>query len=135
MKILLVAAIMLCSITLSKSQTIENDTITYKNLKYFPGRVIQIFFGSGQNGEFVYAFVGGRSRIIKDFRKSDLYPLSEHFANTKIMVDKVYTIGNTFFARGALIDRSTGKGFDDHYVYIDVKGAVDNREIWEDSLR
>jgi hypothetical protein len=131
---LLIAVILICCLTESRSQTIVKDTIYYNNLKYFPGRQVQIFFGSGENGEFVYAFIGGRSRIIKDFRKSDLYPLSEHFAKVKILIDRVYSIGDKYYARGALMDH-TGKGFDDHYVYIEVKGAVDNREVWEDSLK
>ncbi len=132
--LLLSVALVGCSLV-SKSQTIENDTIYYHKIKYYAGREVQIFFGSGKNGEFLYAFVGGKSRIIKDFRRTDLYPLSDHFAKAKIKLDKVYTIGNIFYARGALINWTTGDGFNDHFVYIDVKGAVDNREVWEDSIK
>ncbi len=132
-----VAAIIVfcCCSFQSKSQTIANDTINYNGAKYYPGRLIQMFFGSGKNGEFAYAFVGGRSRIIKDPKKTDLYPLSAHFAKSKIKIDKVYYLNGICYARGALLDRSTGEGFDDHYIYIDVKGVIDHREVWEDHLR
>lgn len=123
-----------CCTLQSRSQSIVNDTITYNTVKYYPGRLVQMFFGSGKGGEFVYAFVGGRSRIIKDFKKSDLYPLSSHFAKAKIKIDKVYYLNGICYARGALLDKSTGEGFDDHYVYIDVKGVIDHREVWEDGV-
>ena len=132
-----VAALMgfMCCSLASRSQTVVNDTITYNTVKYYPGRHIQMFFGSGKGGEFVYAFVAGKSRVVKDFKKSDLYPLSSHFARSKVVIDKVYYLNGICYARGALLDRSTGEGFDEHYIFIDVKGVVDHREVWEDNLR
>jgi hypothetical protein len=120
-----------------QSQTIENDTIFYQSLKYFPGRTVQIFFGSGKSGEFVHAFVGGRSRIIKDIKKGDLYPLSEHYAKAKIVVNKVFVRENKFYVRGELINYSYDEGElrDEHYIFIEIKGAVDDQEIWEDNLK
>jgi hypothetical protein len=133
--LLLLLVALSCCYQKLQAQTIANDTINYNGIKYYPGRLVQMFFGSGKNGEFSYAFVGGRSRIIKDPKKTDLYPLSAHFAKSKIKIDKVYFLNGICYARGALLDRPTGEGFDDHYIYIDVKGAVDSREVWEDSLR
>src|SRR5258706_5091470 len=114
-----------CSVAFAQNPVLSNDTITYKNSTFFAGKDIQILFGSGENKNFAFAFLIGKSRVVKNFTKDDLYPLSSHFSKGKIKIDKVYELKGKFFARGASIHESENNSQHTELI-IDIKGAIDN---------
>ena len=129
---LFVACIFTCSLAIAQIPSLDSDTVYYKNSKFFSGSQIQILFGSGQDSNFVYAFLVGESRAIKNFRKNDLYPLSPTYAKGKVKVIRVFSIHGKYYAKGVPIDRVGDKLIEDSSIVIDIKGAIDSQEIWED---
>ncbi len=120
-----------CSLALAQKPVLSNDTVTYKNSTFFAGKDVQILFGSDENRNFTFAFLVGKSRVVKNFTKDDLYPLSSHFSKGKIKIDKVYELKGKFFAKGASISELENNSPHTEIV-IDIKGAIDSSEIWED---
>ena len=106
----------------SQKARLEGDTITYNSLKVCVGSEINVFYGSGENKNFAFIFIGSGF--------SGVTPLSSNFSKSVIKIDKIYKLQGKAYARGKIEDSDInllGNG----KVFIDITGAVDMKEIKE----
>jgi len=97
--------------------TLVNDTARYLNKTYAVGDTITIAYGSNSNKDFAFVSIGtsltGITYMQAGWSKSD------------IIINKVYKANRKIYLRGKL------KGTGPNNVFIDLEGAVDNKELKE----
>ena len=101
----------------------ENDTITYSKSKIFVGDTLHLGYGSSNNKDFAFIYIG--SGLV------GLQALNRSFNKQAVLIDKVYETRGKFYARGIMFETDAnmlGSG----KVFIDIEGAIDNKEVKED---
>lgn len=103
---------------------LDNDTIYYSKSKINVGDTMYLGYGSAENKNFDYIKYGPSSM------RFTWNPLEGKYHNKPIVINKVYKDANgTFMARGELYELNTHGMMK---LFIDVVGAIDNKELMED---
>jgi hypothetical protein len=99
--------------------SIENDTISYNAHKYHVGDTVHLAYGSAGNKSFEFVQTG--SMVL------GLRALDKRFSKVDVVVDKVFKQRGKYYLRGKQIE-GHAPGFS---IFIDVEGAIDNKEMKE----
>ncbi len=121
-KILILLTFIASSLTtMAQSGKLENDTITYNKTKLYVGKEIHILYGSNATKDFAFIYIGS---IL-----SGQTPMTAGYSKQTIIINKLINSHNKCWIRGKIIGLNT-IGLS---VFVDVEGAIDNREIKEDN--
>jgi hypothetical protein len=119
--------IVLCTILLtfcffSKAQraTLENDVASYEGKTYAKKDTITLGYGSKSDKDFAFIQIGSAMGGLTDLLKG--------WAKHEAVIDKVYKTGKTIYLRAKLIDKGVN-ALGGNKLFIDLEGAVDNKEI------
>jgi hypothetical protein len=108
----------------SQRATLENDTAKYNGHDYYVGKVVNLLYGSVNDKSFGFVYVGsgmgGGSKMQSNWSK---YP---------VRIDKVYKTSGTVYFRGIALNEKGNNAIPMNKVFVDITGAVDNKEIKED---
>lgn len=116
---LLLSTSLACAVVFAQeTPKLENDTLYYANQKYYVGEEIKLSYGSSSTKAFAFVQIGTAL--------SGLTPLEASRAKSAIKIDKIYKQAGKYYIRGKLIDAGAMMG---NKIFIDVEGAVDNKEI------
>lgn len=100
---------------------LENDTLYYAAQKFWVGKEVTLSYGSSSTREFAFVIIGsglgGTSHLESGWAKSI------------VKIDKVTILQGKYFARGKLVGT---KGMGPMKVFINIEGAVDNKELKPD---
>ena len=102
---------------------LDNDTIYYSKSKINVGDTMYLGYGSAENKNFDYIKYGPSSMTIT------WNPLESKYHKQPLVINKVYKIQGKFIARGELYELKTHGMMK---LFIDVVGAIDNKELMED---
>jgi membrane protein CcdC involved in cytochrome C biogenesis len=91
---------------------IKNDTVYYKERKFYPGQVVPLKYGSSATKDFAYVSAGSTL-------------CTSQVSKFEVKIDKVLMKGPKVYIRGKLINA----GPQLVKIFIDVEGAIDNNEI------
>lgn len=116
-----IAAILILSIAHAQRASINNDTITYLQKSYHVGDTLQLGYGSGNNK--IFSFIQMGSAL------SGTNPLTSNWAKSDVVIDKVYKSRGKCYTRGKIINSGTLNLIGGNKVFIDIEGAVDNKEL------
>jgi hypothetical protein len=108
------------------SQTLkfEKDTISYGSYKVFVGKEVQLFYGSSPKKEFIFVSIGSAL--------AGVTPLESVWSKRMVKIDKVYKTMGKVYARGIILDAPGLRALGGNKVFIDVEGAIDNKELKTD---
>jgi hypothetical protein len=100
--------------------TFSNDTLKYKDRHFTVGDTVNVAYGSGQDGRFVFlsmgSGIGGTSALESQFSKSQL------------KIDKIYKNSSGIFVRSKVLNSNVGV-LGGNKVFIQIEGALDKKEI------
>lgn len=91
----------------------ENDTLSYKDQKFYVGQEVKLSYGSTSNKDFAFVYSGSGM--------SGVTPAPANFAKSTGKIDKVYKQQGKYFFRAKV--EGSGK------IFVDIEGAVDNKEL------
>ena len=123
MKKITLLSVLLFTAVIGFSQTIkfEQDTIWYGEYKVFVGKEVQLFYGSSPKKEFIFVSIGSAL--------SGVTPLQSVWSKRIVKIDKVYKQSGKFYARGILLDAPGLRLVGGNKIFIEVEGAIDNKEV------
>ena len=98
-----------------KRATVVEDTAFYMGSRYAVGDTVALMYGSNPNKSFAFISIGGAMTGVTD--------LESGWAKSDIVINKVYQNGKTVYLRGKL------KGTGPNKVFINLEGAIDNKEL------
>lgn len=98
---------------------LDKDTLSYIGKRYIVGDTVTLAYGSDPNKKFAFIQIG--SALL------GLSALEKGYAKQSLVLDKVYKQGGKFYMRGKLIEGS----MPGYKIFIDVEGAIDNKELKE----
>jgi hypothetical protein len=118
----LIIALLLLSAFSSKAQkaVLKNDTLTYNNKSFTVGDTVNISYGSGTDGKFVFAYMGSGL--------GGVTPMESNFSKSEVKIDKIYKSGGRLLIRGKVLN-STVNILGGNKVFIEPEGAIDKKEI------
>ena len=120
MRHLMVCLLTFCTYScFAQHASIENDTLTYNLHKYCVGDTVHLAYGSSGNKGFEFVQTGS---VVLGLRSLD-----KRFSKADVVVDKVFKQRGKYYLRGKQIG-GPALGFN---IFIDVEGAVDNKEMKE----
>jgi hypothetical protein len=109
---------MLCALSATAQHaSIDKDTVSYNGKKYCIGDTVHLGYGSGGNKDFAFVQMGGALM--------GLHKLDRRFSKADVVVTKTLTRGGKIFLRGKATE-GMPPGYN---VFIEVEGAVDNKEV------
>lgn len=108
----------------SQSISFEKDTISYGNYKVFVGKEVQLFYGSSPKKDFIFVSIGSAL--------AGVTPLESTWSKRMVKIDKVYKTMGKVYARGIILDAPGLRALGGNKVFIDIEGAVDNKELKTD---
>jgi len=111
---LLICVMISMAVMAQDKAVLQNDTIYYHFLKFYVGDTIQLGSGSSPNNSF--AFVHVKAGF------GNTANASASWSKAQVVITKVYRQSEKCFAMA--------KGEKKGKLYIDIEGAVDNKEIW-----
>lgn len=116
-------SVLLFTMSIGFSQTIkfEQDTISYGEYKVFAGKDVQLFYGSSPKKEFIFISIGS---VL-----TGVTPLQSTWSKRVVKIDKVYKQSGKFYARGILLDSPGLRLVGGNKIFIEVEGAIDNKEV------
>ena len=117
MKLLLI--LLLLSGKAFSQSTFVNDTLTYNNKNYVVGDTVHLWYGSANNKSFAFAYSGNGMTGIS------LLPAT--YSKADVVIDKIIKRSNKYWIKGKNVG---GLNFG-MKIFIDLEGAVDNKEIKE----
>lgn len=119
MKSLTLILLGLSSLTaFSQRATFKNDTLTYKDRKFVVGDTVNLGYGSGENGRFVFVSTG--SGI------GGTTPAEAANSKSVLVIDKIYKNSSGLWVRAKIIEGP--KGLSKAFINS-IEGAVDKKEI------
>ena len=123
MKKITLLSVLLFTVSIGFSQTIkfEQDTIFYGAYKVFAGKDVQLFYGSSPKKEFIFFSIGS---VL-----SGVTPLQSTWSKRVVKIDKVYKQSGKLYARGILLDAPGLRLVGGNKIFIEVEGAIDNKEV------
>jgi len=89
----------------------------YSGKKYCVGDTVHLGYGSGSNKNFVFIQTG--SAML------GLSPLEQRYSKADVVINKVYKQMGKYYMRGKQLEGHI-LGYN---VFIEVEGAVDNKEL------
>jgi hypothetical protein len=104
----------------SQKAKIINDTLNYKERRIAVGDTLNIGYGSGESGKFVFITMGsgiGGSAA-----------LESQFAKSQVKIDKIYKNSSGIWVRGKVLESNVNR-LGGNKVFIEPEGAIDKREI------
>ena len=123
MKKITLFSVLLFTVSIGFSQTIkfEQDTISYGAYKVFVDKEVQLFYGSSPKKEFIFVSIGS---VL-----SGVTPLASTWSKRVVKIDKVYKQSGKLYARGFLLDAPGLRLVGGNKIFIEVEGAIDNKEV------
>ena len=119
MKYVITCLLTLYAVSVSAQHaSLEKDTITYNGKKYCIGDTLHLGYGSSGNKNFAFIQMGGALLGLR--------PLDKRFSKTDVVINKAFNRGGKVFLRGKQAEGSMPPGAS---VFIEVEGAVDNKEV------
>ena len=122
--ILSVLILMISFNSFSQRATIDGDTAKYKDQVYYVGKVVNLLYGSSNDKSFGFVYVGsgigGGAKMQSNWSK---YP---------VRIDKIYKTSGTVYFRGIALNEKGNNAIPMNKVFVDITGAVDNKEIAEE---
>lgn len=123
MKKYLSIALLFAATTVSAQRaSLKNDTLTYKDRHFIVGDTINIAYGSGTNGVFVFISIGTAMLGVK--------PLEANNSKLIVQVEKMYKSSGRLLLRCKVIE-----GIDkvplviSDKIFIEPEGAIDKKEL------
>lgn len=98
----------------------SKDTIKYQGRTYAVGDTITLGYGSKSNKDFAFITIGGLLTGVED--------LGRHWAKNEAVIEKVYKNNKQTYMKAKLVDK-TINAIGGNKLYVDLEGAVDNKEI------
>ena len=108
-----------CTILSSAQVAQVGDTLKYNGKNYAAGDTVMMMYGSKADKSFAFIVHGGGMMGME--------PMGASFSKQQVILDKVFKKANKYFLRGKLTENNI-VGFK---IFIDLEGAVDNKEIKE----
>ena len=119
--IILFAAFLATSLTMmAQRATSANDTARYMDRSFAVGDTILLGYGSKADKDFAFISMGSIMTGVKDLNKS--------WSKNEAVIDKVYTMRKTVYLRAKLTDKTVNM-VGGNKLFIDLEGAIDNKEI------
>ena len=82
---------------------------------------MQLFYGSSPKKEFIFVSIGS---VL-----SGVTPLQSTWSKRVVKIDKVYKQSGKLYARGILLDAPGLRLVGGNKIFIEVEGAIDNKEV------
>ena len=114
---------LIIGVTYGQRAKIENDTAYYGAIKYYEGLEVQLLYGSDNKKDFVFVKMGSS---MTGFR-----PVESKWAKYVVKIDKIMKQQGKVIARGVVQDAGSLNAIGGNKVFIDIEGAIDNKEIKE----
>ena len=120
-KLIALAVIIITALNLKaqKAEIVE-DTLSYNSKSYHLGDTLQLMYGSKANKDFAFIYYGSGMNGVSDAPAG--------FSKTLACINKVYKFKGKCYVRAKSIDGGIQLG---NKLFIDVEGAIDNKEIKE----
>ena len=119
MKAILLAITLFFASTASAQVAQVGDTLKYNNKNYAVGDTVMMLYGSKADKSFAFIVHGGGMM--------GMDPMNASYSKQQVILDKVFKKANKYFLRGKLTENNI-VGFK---IFIDLEGAVDNKELRE----
>lgn len=119
MKYIIFLLILPCT-TYAQKVKLIGDTLFYKERRWIAGDTVNVAYGSGTDGKFVFLSMGSGV--------GGTEPLESQFSNSQIKIDKIYKNSSGVFVRGKVLE-SNVNALGGNKVFIQIEGAVDKKEI------
>jgi hypothetical protein len=121
MKLLFVLLFSFCvSSVFAQRAVYKNDTLSYKERRFVVGDTVNVSYGSGADGKFVFIYMG--SGI------GGVTPMESNFSKSQVRIDKIYKSGGRLLVRGKVLESSVNI-FGGNKVFIEPEGAIDKKEV------
>jgi len=98
-----------------------NDTLTYKDLKFITGDTVNVAYGSGENGKFVFIFSGSAM--------TGTEPLSANNSKLTTRIEKIYKSSGRLLIRCKVLEGMVKNPLGGNKIFIEPEGAIDKKEI------
>jgi len=121
--------ILLFSITAGAQRaTLKGDAVTYLGKQYKVGDIIHLGYGSGNNKEFAFINYG---KSVGGFNLPGLYHHADvNWSKADVEILKLYKTSGVIWAKCKPLDMGSSIGsILGNKVFINIEGAVDNKEI------
>jgi hypothetical protein len=105
----------------------KSDTARYAGRVFYSGGSVDLWYGSSNDKSFAFVFMGSGW--------TGLYPLRATYGKHRVLLDKVYEMQGKVYARGVLVDAPEVRAMGGNKIFIDIEGAVDNKELAEPEKR
>lgn len=115
-----ITIILIGQVVFGQKATLVNDTLTYIGKHYVVGDTINVSYGSGNNGQFVFVYMGSGL--------GGITPLQANFSKSAVKVDKIYKSGGRLLIRGKVLDSNVNM-LGGNKVFIEIEGAIDKKEV------
>ena len=99
-----------------KRATLKNDTLFYNDHKFHVGDTLRFGYGSNPDKSFSFVIIG--------LGLGDQANAASGWSKTEVIIDKIYKEGSKFYLKVKGEARRDRKNF-----YVDVEGAIDNKEL------
>lgn len=100
----------------SQHAEIKNDTAYYGKAMFYEGKEVTLGYGSGDNKKFAFVAYGS---------KLQTWNAGSDYAKRDFVVTEIYKQKNKVFLKM----QQKEKGFNPQKVFVDLEGAIDNKEI------
>lgn len=114
---ILCLAIFYAASATAQHASLNNDTVAYNGKKYCVGDTVHLGYGSAGDKDFAFVQMGGALM--------GLHKLDRRFSKADVVITKTLTRGGKVFLRGKATE-GMPPGYN---VFIEVEGAVDNKEV------
>ena len=118
MKILLLLSLISFSAMAQDTPILKNDTIHYQSAKFYPNKVVKLAYGSKADKTFAFIYYGNIA--------AGQMPAMAQLSKQEVLIDKVYKMAGKHYARGKVINGIAQFGMK---IFIDIEGAIDNKEL------
>jgi hypothetical protein len=124
-KLLTAIAILIATTSFSQAKVVvEQDTIKYKDQKFYAGKEFHTYVGSGSDKAFQWIIVSAE-------KYSNVKPLYPVYSKSKFVVEKIYNTNRGWSVLTRLPDltKKDGSVIKGELVFFVVERAVDNKEV------
>lgn len=117
----MILAVLLCpAFCIAQRATVQDGVLTYKDSHISVGDTVNIAYGSGQDGKFVFVLMGSGL--------GGTEPLESNFSKSEVVVDKIYKSSGRYLVRGKVLHSGVG-ALGGNKIFIEPEGAIDKKEI------
>jgi hypothetical protein len=118
---LLALSLFVSLVSLGQRASLSNDTLSYKDRHFAVGDTINVLYGSGADGKFVFVSSGSAM--------GGVTPLDASQSKLVTKIDKMYKSSGRLLIRCKVLEGLAKNPLGGNKVFIEPEGAIDKKEI------